>query len=166
MGDGIIEYLAHMLTSFTKINSYVVPVRVRPGVRRRIRYNDMDVDSLIALCEKAGDHERFAFYKAHRRRVPLHVGGLSGLRPPPLWVHASRPLDAFAGTAPSRTTKRKGAVFTASPEEHPAARLMDLTDIFSLLREKLHLRPQAPSPSSPHATSTPSATTSSAPSEA
>ena len=32
--DGVIEYLAHMLASFTKINSYVVPVRVRPGVRR------------------------------------------------------------------------------------------------------------------------------------
>ena len=33
----VLEYLAQMLASFTRIPSYVVPVRVRPGVRRRVR---------------------------------------------------------------------------------------------------------------------------------
>ena len=59
----VLEYLAHMLDSFTRIQSYVVPVRVRPGVRRRVRYNDMDIDSLLRFCATADERHRLGFYK-------------------------------------------------------------------------------------------------------
>ena len=59
----VLLYLADMLASFTRIRSYVVPVRVRRGVTRRVRLNDMDVDSLLRLCASVDEDQRFNFYK-------------------------------------------------------------------------------------------------------
>jgi len=61
--ETVLEYLADMLASFTKTQSYTVPVRVRKGVWRKIRFSDMDVDSLSRLCETASEEHRFDFYK-------------------------------------------------------------------------------------------------------
>ena len=36
--EGVPEYLAQMLASFTQLGNYVVPVHVRRGVRRKVRY--------------------------------------------------------------------------------------------------------------------------------
>ncbi len=60
---GTVEYLSDMLASFTKIRSFAMAVRVRKGVWRRLRFSDMDVDSLIKFCESLNDEHRFAFYK-------------------------------------------------------------------------------------------------------
>ena len=132
--DGVIEYLAHMLASFTKINSYVVPVRVRPGVRRRIRYNDMDVDSLVALCAKAGEHERFGFYK----RIADVCLFTSGVFPGHAGLHAQAARQGHGRLRARRTIEdyeTEGRRFYRLAEEHPAARLMELTGVFALLRE-------------------------------
>ena len=61
--QGVLDYLAHMLASFTRINSYAVPVRIRRGIRRRVVYNDMDIDSLARLCATADWEQRFGYYK-------------------------------------------------------------------------------------------------------
>ena len=132
--DGVVEYLAHMLASFTRINSYVVPVRVRPGVRRRIRYNDMDVDSLIALCAKAGDHERFAFYK----RIADVCLFTAGVFPGHASLHAGAAQRSHGRMRARRTIEdyeTEGRRFYRLAEEHPAASLMELTGVFALLRE-------------------------------
>ncbi len=131
---GVIEYLAHMLASFTRIQSYVVPVRVRPGVRRRIRYNDMDVDSLIALCAKAGEHERFAFYK----RIADVCLFTSGVFPGHAGLHAQAARQGRGRMRTRRTIEdyeTEGRRFYRLAEEHPAARLMELAGVFALLRE-------------------------------
>ena len=60
---GVPEYLAAMLASFTRVESYVRPVRVRRGVWRKVRYNDMDVDSLLRFCAEADEQQRLRFYK-------------------------------------------------------------------------------------------------------
>ena len=59
----VLEYLAHMLASFTKIHSYVVPVRIRKGIRRRVKYSDLDVDSLIKFASKAEIPDQFKYFK-------------------------------------------------------------------------------------------------------
>ena len=59
----VLEYLAQMLASFTRIESYVIPVRVRRGVRRRVRYNDMDIDSLLRVCATTDEEHRLGLYK-------------------------------------------------------------------------------------------------------
>jgi len=56
-------YLAEMLASFTRIESFIIPVRVRKGIWRKIRFNDMDIDSLIRFCEIVDEEHRFSFYK-------------------------------------------------------------------------------------------------------
>lgn len=64
LGDSdILKYLADMLASFNRIESFTLPVRVRRGIRRRVRFNDMDIDSLIRFCEAIDEERRFAFYK-------------------------------------------------------------------------------------------------------
>ena len=59
----ILRYLADMLTSFTRIESFTLPVRVRKGVWRKIRFNDMDIDSLVRFCQAVDEERRFGFYK-------------------------------------------------------------------------------------------------------
>ena len=59
----VIRYLADMLTSFTKIQSYTIPIRVRKGFWRRIRFNDMDIDSLMRYCQTIEETSRFRIYK-------------------------------------------------------------------------------------------------------
>ena len=59
----VIRYLADMLTSFTKIQSYIIPIRVRKGFWRRIRFNDMDIDSLMRYCQTVEEESRFRIYK-------------------------------------------------------------------------------------------------------
>lgn len=61
--DEIIRYLSDMLTSFTRIESFTIPVRVRKGIWRRIRFNDMDLDSLTRFCQTVDEENRFSFYK-------------------------------------------------------------------------------------------------------
>jgi hypothetical protein len=64
MSDKAIQqYLTEMLTSFTRIESYTIIVTVKPGIRRKLRYNDFDIDSLTRLCEMADDSQKYRFYK-------------------------------------------------------------------------------------------------------
>jgi len=59
----VLGYLADMLSSFTRIESFTLPVRVRKGIWRKIRFNDMDIDSLVRFCETVDEEYRFGFYK-------------------------------------------------------------------------------------------------------
>jgi len=59
----ILDYLASMLSSFTRTESFVIPFRVRKGIWRRIRFSDMDTDSLVKFCELLDEGNRFPFYK-------------------------------------------------------------------------------------------------------
>lgn len=60
---GILRYLAEMLTSFTRIESFTLPVRVRKGIWRRFRFNDMDTHSLARFCQTVDEEQRFGFYE-------------------------------------------------------------------------------------------------------
>ncbi len=55
----VCDYLATMLASYTRVNSSVVPVRVRPGVWHRYRVNDLDVDSLIHYAGLLDDDRKY-----------------------------------------------------------------------------------------------------------
>lgn len=59
----VLKYLADMLSSFTKVESYAVPVQVRQRLWRKIRFSDMDIDSLVRLCEAVDEQQRFSLYK-------------------------------------------------------------------------------------------------------
>ena len=59
----VTDYLARMLASFTRINSVTIPIRVRPGIWRRLHINDLDVDSLLAYAATVEGNERFQVYQ-------------------------------------------------------------------------------------------------------
>jgi hypothetical protein len=61
--ESLLVYLAHMLSSFTKLESYAASFRVRKGVWKKIRFNDLDIHSLMSFCEAVEDEYRFGFYK-------------------------------------------------------------------------------------------------------
>lgn len=134
---GVVEYLADMLASFTRVQSYVVPVRVRWGVRRRVRYNDMDIDSLMRLCATAEESQRFRFYK-RIADVCLFITGvfaghtfLGHARP---WPDQPRPLR-FRARRRLEEYEMEGMRFYGLAGKHPTARTLELSDVLGLLRE-------------------------------
>ena len=140
----MLEYLANMLASFTRIRSFVVPVRVRKGIRRRVRYNDMDVDSLIDFAARVDESERFSYYK----RIGDVCLFLTGLFRDSTYSQKSHVGSNFqSGTYPRTTFVRKrrrsveeyeseGRRFYRLAEEHPTASVLELTDVFSVLRDE------------------------------
>ena len=61
--ESLLIYLADMLSSFTRVESYAVTIRIRKGVWRKIRFNDLDIQSLMSLCDVVDDAYRFNLYK-------------------------------------------------------------------------------------------------------
>jgi hypothetical protein len=61
--ESLLLYLADMLSSFTRIESYTISLRVKKGIWKRIRFNDLDMLSLMSFCEAVEDVYRFGFYK-------------------------------------------------------------------------------------------------------
>ena len=133
----VLDYLAKMLASFTRIHSYVSSVRVRRGVRRRVRYNDMDIDSLVRLCVAADEEHRFGYYK-RIADVCLFVSGIfrgyatsgssdgaSGQRGASWAGQTRRSLEDY---------ETEGRRFYGLAEKHPTARALDLSEVFGLLR--------------------------------
>jgi hypothetical protein len=57
------NYLADMLVSFVRINSYTIPIRIRKGIWRKYRFSDFDIDSLIRYSEVLSEEQRFPSYK-------------------------------------------------------------------------------------------------------
>ena len=133
---GVVEYLASMMASFTRIQSYVVPVRVRKGIRRRVRYSDMDVDSLVKFASAASYEQRFGYYK----RIADVCLFLTGVFP-----DSARSLPS--GNAPAGTVRawrmrrsmeefeRDGRRFYGLAGGHPAARTLELSSVFATLKE-------------------------------
>lgn len=61
--DKILKYLVDMLNSFTRIESYVIPVRIRKGIWRKYRFSDINLDSLLEMCQAVNEARRFGLYK-------------------------------------------------------------------------------------------------------
>lgn len=133
---GIIEYLATMLASFTKIRSFLIPIRVRRGVLRRVRYNDMDVDSLIRFASAAEPSQRFGYYK-RIGDVCLFVSGVfSGgtyrdYRQ--LYGEALKPVPKSWRS--SEDYERDGVRFYNLAYQHRTAQMLDMADVFRGVKE-------------------------------
>ncbi len=136
---GVVEYMASMMASFTRIQSYTVPVRVRKGIRRRVRYSDMDIDSLVKFAADADPEQRFGYYK----RIADVCLFLSGVFPESARRGYGRMVGGatipLTGSRRMRRTiedyEREGRRFYGLAEGHPAARALELTSVFGILRE-------------------------------
>jgi hypothetical protein len=136
----VLEYLADMLSSFTRTESYVIPIRVRKGVWRKIRFSDVDIDSLSRLCQAAGEEHRFAFYK-RIADVCLFILGVF-----PEYAHFDYRYPLSGGIMPKVKARRKGMQeyeeegrkFYKLAAEHESARMLELSGVFWLLYENFN----------------------------
>lgn len=137
-----LDYLVDMLGSFTRIRSYVIPVRVRKGVWRRIRFNDMDVDSLQRMCETVDEESRFALYK-RIADVCLFILGVFpefaqfDYRYP--HTGEPRPKVALAGRRGMQEYEEEGRRFYRLAGEHPSARALEMSEVLWLLHENFNV---------------------------
>ena len=138
----VLDYLVDMLASFTRIESYVIPVRVRKGIWRKTRFNDMDVDSLARMCEVVDEEQKFSFYK-RIADVCLFVLGIfpeyayfdyrypsSGQLRPPVAGRLRRSAGDY---------EEEGRRFYKLAAEHQSARILDLSEVFWLLHGEFNV---------------------------
>ena len=69
--EKILDYLALMLSSVTRIESIAISFRIKKGFWKTIRFNDMDIQSLMSFCEVVEDDYRLGLFKriAHKRSI-------------------------------------------------------------------------------------------------
>ena len=134
----IVVYLADMLSTFTRIESYTVSFRIRKGIWKKIRFNDMDISSLIRFSEVVEDEYRLGLYK-RIADVCLFILGIF-----PDHVDRSdryalsgeiRPQIAGRDRISSEEYEKKGRQFYKLAAEHRAALETDLSDVFWALHE-------------------------------
>jgi len=136
----VLEYLADMLSSFTKTESYVIPIRVRKGVWRKIRFSDMDVDSLSRLCETASEEHRFGFYK----RIADVCLFILGVFPEYVQFDYRYPLSGEVkprirvGRKGLQEYEDEGRKFYKLAAEHESAKMLELSRVFWLLHENFN----------------------------
>ena len=136
--EPILLYLADMLASFTKVESYTVPVRVGKGIWEKIRFNDLDVHSLKRFCDVVGEEDRLALYK----RIADICLFILGIFPD----YAERDNRyPFSGQLRPHIRRRfrispeeylkEGRKFYGMAAEHPSAKELELTGVFEALRD-------------------------------
>jgi hypothetical protein len=134
----LLIYLADMLSSFTKIESYTVAVRIRKGIWKKIRFNDMDIIGLIRFCETLEDEYRLGLYK----RIADVCLFILGIFPDYAERSYRYPLSGEIRPQVTGRTKispqeyeKKGRQFYRLAAVHQAAIESDLSDVFWALHE-------------------------------
>lgn len=138
----VLTYLAEMLSSFTKIESFTFPIRVKGRVWRKLRFNDMDIDSLISFCQVVDEEYRFGFYK----RIADACLFILGIFPEYVTAQYRYPLSgqirpSIAGQKPKAPEEyeREGKKFYQLAAKHPFAQMMNLEGTLNELAENFNL---------------------------
>jgi hypothetical protein len=136
--QSVVIYLADMLSTFTKIESYTVSFRIRKGIWKKIRFNDMDIDSLIRFSTTLENEYRLGLYK-RIADVCLFILGIfpdyaEGSYRYPLSGEIRPQISGRMKISPEEYEK-KGRQFYRLAAEHQAAIASDLTDVFWDLHE-------------------------------
>lgn len=129
----ILRYLADMLSSFTKIHSYSFSFRVRKGIWRKIRFNDLDIHSLMNISAAVGDEYRLGFYK-RIADICLFMLGMfpefveRDYRYP--FSGETRPQISGKMTIGPEGYEKEGRKFYKLAAEHESAKELELSEVF------------------------------------
>jgi len=136
--ESLLTYLADMLSSFTRIESYAIAFRIRKGMWRKFRFNDLDIHSLMTICEAVEDEYRLTLYK-RIADICLFILGIF----PDYAEHEYR--YAFSGQLRPQIRGRvrmspeeyeqEGRKFYKLAAKHGAASELDLSEVFWALHE-------------------------------
>jgi hypothetical protein len=144
--DALRAYLASMLASFTRIESVTVAVRVRKGIWRRYRTNELDVESLMRYSQGVDEELRFEPYK----RIGDVCLFLSGVFPRAIEMKSRYPMSgemrprAREKTVVSREDyEAHGQAFYRLASEHRRAQVQGLGEVLEALSEDFILAEKA-----------------------
>lgn len=136
--ESVLVYLAEMLSSFTRIESYTLSFRIKKGVWRKIRFNDMDIPSLIRFCDMVDGFYRLGLYK----RIADICLFMLGVFPEYIVRHYRYPLSGelrpAAGSGPRigpQEYEKEGRKYYKMAAEHAAARELRMDSVFLTLHE-------------------------------
>lgn len=134
--DTLLTYLADMLSSFTKVESYTITLRVRKGIWKKIRFNNLDIFSLMSFCEAAQDEYKLGLYK-RIADICLFILGIfpdyadSDYRYP--FSGQLRPQIRGKLRFSPEAYEKEGRKFYKLAAEHHSARELDLSEVFRAL---------------------------------
>ena len=136
--DSLLIYMADMLASFTRIESYAVTFRARKGFWRKIRFNDLDIRSLMSFCDIVDEFYRFGLYK----RIADICLFMLGLFPDFVTRHYRYPLSGqprpASGANPRINPEEyetQGRRFYRLAAEHITARELRMEDVLLTLHK-------------------------------
>jgi hypothetical protein len=131
------NYLADMLTSFVKINSFTIPIRVRKGVWRKFRFSDFDINSLIKYSQMIDEEQRYHPYK----RIADICLFTIGIFPDFLHLNRAGLSEQFRGlTQKSREDfTNYGRYFYKAAARHKVAQLQEIDQLLMTLSENFML---------------------------
>uniref|UniRef100_A0A7C4EL83 Uncharacterized protein n=1 Tax=Thermodesulfovibrio aggregans TaxID=86166 RepID=A0A7C4EL83_9BACT len=61
--ENVLLYLAHLLSSFTRIEKYTLWIKTGKNIWKRINFTDMDVEALKKMAQMIEEEYRFGIYK-------------------------------------------------------------------------------------------------------
>ena len=134
--EDLLFYLADMLSSFTRVENYAISVMIREGIWERIRFNDLDILSLMKFSQFVDEEYRLGFYK----RIADICLFIMGIFPD----YAERDYRyPFSGRVRPHIRGKlrispgdyaeEGQKFYKLAAEHPSARELHLEEIFRAL---------------------------------
>jgi len=139
LGDRrICDYLAEMLASFTRIESFTWPVRVRKGIWYKYRFSDLDIDALIRLCQSLEEDYRFSLYK----RIADVCLFITGMFPEYVEIEGYGPAQGSKWSRGGRDLEgyeEEGRQFYKLAAQHEGAAIMELSRVLDTLAENFTL---------------------------
>jgi hypothetical protein len=134
------DYLAALLVSFVRINSFSTTVRVRTGVWRRARFSDFDIDSLLRYGNALDESQRFPAYK---RIADICLFTLGIFSPPQSAPDAPLAILNEGLRMVLRRSREdyiaQGVTFYRLAARHREAESRKLSDVLALLSENIAL---------------------------
>lgn len=128
------DYIVGMMTSFVKIRSVTIPVRVKKGVWRKYRFSDFDVDSMIQFSQMIDEEYRFDVY-CRIADICLFISGMF-----PEHFNVSRaPGSGNLRSAKRQEYEKKGRSFYKTAARHKTAQEMNLEGVLNSLAEHFTL---------------------------
>jgi hypothetical protein len=136
--ESLLIYLADMLSSFTRVESFTVSIRIRKGVWHKIRFSDLDIHSLMSLCEVVDDDYRFNLYK-RIGDICLFILGVF-----PVYAERNYRYPVSGQIRPGISGRRRvspqdyqkeGQRFYRMAAEHRTALDLELSEVFWALHE-------------------------------
>ena len=140
--EPLLIYLADMLSSFTKIESYTFSIRIGERIWKKIRFNDLDIFGLMRFCEAVDDELRMGLYK----RIADICLFILGIFPDYVERNYRYPLSGEIRPRFGRKARispeeyaETGQKFYKLAADHHSAEAFDLSDVFRGLHENFQI---------------------------